>query len=231
VRRGNPELRPEVTDAFELGWQYRKDATFLSLTGFYRRSTDGFTDVLEVLPDGTLLTTRANLGTGNRLGVDAIINGRLAKQLSYNLSGTVQRWQLDADGLAGNFGEVSDVVASIRGSLTWQPTAKDYLQLSGNLQGRQLLPQGYRDSGGILNLGYRRKINDQLSLLVTGQNILDSARQEVVIRTPTFRDRLDLKVRARSVMLGLSYNFGGNGGRRRPDQGFEFDPGATSAAQ
>jgi outer membrane receptor protein involved in Fe transport len=231
VRRGNPELRPEVTDAFELGWQYRKDATFLSLTGFYRRSKDGFTDVLELLPDGTLLTTRANLGTGDRLGLDAIINGRLAKQLSYNLSGTVQRWQLDADGLGGVFGEVSDVVASVRGSLTWQPTSKDYLQLSGNFQGRQLLPQGYRDGGGILNLGYRRKINDQLSLLVTGQNILDTARQEIVIRTPTFRDRLDLKVRARSVMLGLSYNFGGTSGRRRPDQGFDFDPGASSVGQ
>ena len=230
IRRGNPKLKPEVTDAFELGLQYRKDATFLSLTGFYRRSKDGFTDVLEVLGDGTLLTTRANLGSGSRLGVDAIVNGRLTKTLNYNLSATVQRWELDADGLGG-FEKVSDVVGSARGSLTWQPTPKDYLQLSANWQGRQLLPQGYREGGAIVNFGYRRKVDEQLSLLVTGQNILDSASQKVVIRTPSFRDRVDFKVRARAVFVGLSYNFGGNSGRRRPDQGFDFDPGATSVGQ
>jgi outer membrane receptor protein involved in Fe transport len=230
VRRGNPNLKPEVTDAFELGWQYRKDATFLSLTGFYRRSKDGFTEIVEVLGDGSLLSTRANLGSGNRVGVDAIVNGRLAKQLTYNLSGTLQRWELDPDGL-GDFEQVSDVVGSVRGSLTWQPTPKDYLQLSGNWQGKQLLPQGYRTGGPIVNLGYRRKVNDQLSLLLSGQNIFDSARQELVIRTPTFRDRLDLKVRARAFFAGLSYNFGGSSGKRRPEPGFDFDPGATNAGQ
>jgi outer membrane receptor protein involved in Fe transport len=229
VRRGNPELKPEVTDAFELGWQYRKDATFLSLTGFYRRSKDGFTDVLSLIDDGVLLTSRANLGSGERLGVDAIVNGRLAKQLTYNLSGTVQRWTLDADGLGG-FGEVSDVVGSVRGSMTWQPTAKDFVQLSGNWQGKQLLPQGYRNLGPIVNFGYRRKVNEQLSLLVTGQDILGTARQKIVIRTPSFRDTLDFKVNARALFLGLSYNFGGTNGRRRPE-GFDFDPGATSVGQ
>lgn len=230
VRRGNPTLKPEVTDAFELGWQYRKDATFLSLTPFYRRSKDGLTDIVEVLADGTLLTSRANLGRGERLGVDAIVNGRLSKKLTYNLSGTLQRWELDADGAGGTFEEVSDVVGSARGSLTWQPNANDYVQLSANWPGRQLIAQGYRDLGPIVNLGYRRKINDKFSLLVTGQDILGTARQKVVIKTPTLRDRLDFKVNARALFLGLSWNFGGNG-RRRQDERFDFDPGATSVGQ
>jgi outer membrane receptor protein involved in Fe transport len=229
-RRGNPLLKPETTDAFELSWQYRKDATFLSLTGFYRRSKDGFTDIVEALGDGVLLTTRANLGSGNRLGVDAIVNGRLGKKLNYNLSGTVQRVQLDPDGLGG-FGEVSDVIASARANLTWQPTAKDYFQVNGSYSGRQLLPQGYRMAGGIVNVGYRRKVNDKLSLLMTGQNVLDTAKQTIVIRTPILRDRLEQRVRGRVIQFGLSYNFGGTSNKRRQDPAFDFDPSATAVGQ
>jgi outer membrane receptor protein involved in Fe transport len=229
VRRGNPELKPETTDAYELAWQYRKDATFLSLTSFYRRQNDGFTDLVETLADGTLLTTRANLASGNRLGVDAILNGRLSKQLSYNLSGTVQRVELDT-GLLG-FEEVADTVASGRANVTWQPSPNDFFQVNGSYSGRQPLPQGYRLSGGVLNFGYRRKINDRFSLLLTGQNVLDTARQVVVIRTPVLRDRLEQKVQGRLIMAGFSWNFGGTSNRRRPDQGFDFDPSATSVAQ
>lgn len=230
IRRGNPNLKPEVTDAFETALQYRKDATFISLTGFYRRSKDMFTDILETLPDGVLLTTRANLGRGRRIGVDAIVNGRLSKALNYNLSGTVQRMELDPDGIGGTFAEVSGVVGSVRGSVNFNPSPKDFLQLTGNYQGKQLLPQGYRLGGGVINVGYRRKINDQLSLLVTGQNILDSARQEIVIRTPSFRDRLKFEVKGRSIMFGLAYNFGQGNNRRRQD-GFDFDPSAGSVPQ
>lgn len=231
IQRGNPNLKPEVTDAFETSLQYRKDATFLSLTGFYRRSRDMFTEILQTLPDGVLLTTRANLGRGSRLGADAIINGRLSKTLNYQMSGTVQRMELDPRGIAGTFGKVSGVVASVRGSVNFQPSPKDFLQISGNYQGKQLIPQGYRLGGGIVNVGYRRKINDQLSLLVTGQNILDSARQEIVIRTPSFRDRLKFKVRGRAVLLGLAYNFGQGNGRKRQDDRFDFDPSAGSVGQ
>jgi outer membrane receptor protein involved in Fe transport len=230
VRSGNPNLKPEITDAFEISLQYRKDATFISLTPFYRRSTDGFTDIVEVLPDGTLLTTRANLGKGNRLGLDAIVNGRLSKRLTYNLSGTVQRWTLDADGSRNMFDEVSDLVGSARGSVTWQPNAKDHLQLSGNWSGKHLLAQGYRTLGPIVNLGYRHKINEQMSLSLTGQDIFGTARQKVVIRTPFVRDELMFKVGARAFFLGLTYNFGGNG-RRRQDERFDFDPSATSVGQ
>jgi hypothetical protein len=126
---------------------------------------------------------------------------------------------------------VSGVVASVRGSVNWQPSPKDYLQISGNYGGKQLIPQGYRLGGGIVNVGYRRKIDEQLSLLVTGQNILDSAKQEIVIRTPSFRDRLEFRVRGRAVLFGLAYNFGQGNGKRRADDRFDFDPSAGSVGQ
>jgi hypothetical protein len=78
----------------------------------------------------------------------------------------------------------------------------------------------------VLNLGYRRKVNDRLSLLVTGQNVLDSAKQVAVFETPTLRDRFTQRGTGQVVLLGLSYNLGGQTGRKKQEPGFDFQGGA-----
>ncbi|HWH22506.1 MAG TPA: TonB-dependent receptor, partial [Allosphingosinicella sp.] len=172
LRRGNPFLLPEVTDAFELAWQRRQGGTFYSVTGFYRRSSGGVTDILSDVGNGIFLTSRANLATAKRAGVELIANGKLSKTLSYNASGTLLWNEIDPR-LGGFFTPRSGATGNARANLSWQPTPKDFFQLNGFYSGKQLLPQGYRLSSGVLNLGYRRKIDERLSLLATAQNILD----------------------------------------------------------
>ena len=119
----------------------------------------------------------------------------------------------------------------MRGNLSWQPTPKDFFQLNAFYSGKQLLPQGHRRSGGVLNLGYRRKIHDRLSFLVTGQNVLDTASQVTVFETPTIRDRFTQRGTGRIVLLGLSYNLGSQGERRRPEPAFDFQQGGGETPQ
>jgi hypothetical protein len=52
--------------------------------------------------------------------------------------------------------------------------------------------------------------------------VLDSAKQVVVFDTPTLRDRFEQKGTGRVILLGLTYNIGGQGNRRRPEPGFDF---------
>jgi outer membrane receptor protein involved in Fe transport len=220
-RRGNPFLLPEVTDSLELGLQHRKSGTFYSLTGFYRRSTGGVTDIVSDIGDGVFLTTRANLATATRVGAELVANGRITPELSYNASATLLWHEIDP-----RIGGVSDpqsiTTGSVRANLSWQPTPRDFFQVNAAYAGRQLLPQGYRESGAVLNLGYRRKVNDRLSLLLTAQDVLDSARQEVVFESPDLRDRIEQRGVGRIVFFGISYNFGGTTGRQRQEQGFDF---------
>jgi outer membrane receptor protein involved in Fe transport len=231
LRRGNPFLLPEVTDSFELGLQHRKSGTFYSATAFYRRSTDGVTDVISDVGGGVFLTTRANLATATRVGMELIANGRISPKLSYNASATLQWHEIDP-----RIGGVSDpqsiTTGTIRANLSWQPTPEDFFQLNANYSGRQIFPQGYRESGPVLNLGYRRKVNDRLSLLVTAQDVLDSARQEIVFDTPNLRDRTTQRGPGRIVFVGISYNLRGTTGRQRQEPGFEFQqPGGTDTPQ
>jgi outer membrane receptor protein involved in Fe transport len=230
IRRGNPFLLPEITDSFEAGWQHRKAGTFYALTAFYRRSRGGVTDILSDLGGGVFLTTRANLATAERVGVELIANGKLSKTLSYNASGTFL-WN-EIDPRVGNVSAPrSGTTGTARINLNWQPAPKDFFQLNATYSGNQLLPQGFRKSGGILNLGYRRKVSDTLSLLVTGQNVLDTARQVTVFETPALRDRFVQTGTGRVILFGLSYTLGGQSGKRRPEPGFDFQGGGDPPPQ
>lgn len=224
VRRGNPALLPEITDSFEAGWQSRKGGTFYSATAFYRTSRGGVTDVVSDLGNGSFLTTRANLASTQRAGVELIANGKFSKTLSYSASATILWNEIDA-----RIGTVrtprSGTTWTLRGNLSWQPTPNDFFQLSGFANGDQLIAQGYRRSGGVLNLGYRRKLDERFSFVLTAQNVLDSAKFTTVIDAPGIRDRIEQRGAGRIVLVGITYNMGQN--RRRQDPGFDFDQGGA----
>ena len=120
--------------------------------------------------------------------------------------------------------------ASGRANLSWQPTPRDFLQLNATYSGSQLLPQGYRRSNAVLNLGYRHKLNERFSFLLTGQNVLDSARQVVVFKTPTLQDKITQTGMGRVLLAGITYNFGGQNGRQK-DPAFDFQQGGGDTAQ
>ncbi|MBU4432851.1 MAG: TonB-dependent receptor [Alphaproteobacteria bacterium] len=223
-RAGNPDLKPQVTDSYELGWQYRQGQAYYLATAYYRQSAKGVTDVVRDLGGGVLLTTKENLGQSRNGGLELVANGRLTPKLTYNLSGNLFWNEIDAANL-GFANTRSGTSASGRASLNWQVTPADFLQISGFTSGRRLTPQGYREPVQMLNLGYRRKVSDKLSFVVTVQDALDTFRDAVITDTPTLRDRTERMPRIRSVFFGLTYSFGG--AKPKP-QGFDFDTGAAT---
>lgn len=215
LRRGNPDLEPEITDSFEAMWQLRSNGTFYSVTGFYRTSEGGVTDVAQDLGGGVVLVTRENLASNDRIGAEFLANGKLGDTLTYNVSGSVYRNDISTPGYA----DQSGTTGTVRGSLNWQATPEDFFQLNGFWIGEQVQAQGAREPFGTLNLGYRHKFNDNFSLTVTGSNILDSAEQKVRTDTATFNDRTRVQFGQPVWFVGFSYSFGA--GQRRPE-GFDF---------
>jgi len=220
-RQGNPNLKPQITDSYELGWQFRKGQTYYLATAYFRDTRDSVTDVVSDLGNGVLLTSRANLGKSRSGGLELVANGRLTPKLTYNLSGNLFWNEIDAANL-GFTGDRSGTALSGRANLNWQATPKDFFQLNAFSSGKRLTPQGHREPFKMLNLGYRRKVNDKLSFVVTAQDVLDSFEDVVVVDTPALRDRTRRTANIRSVFFGFSYAFGG--GKPRPEQ-FDFSAG------
>lgn len=225
LRQGNPNLEPEITDNYEVGYQFRQGPTFVLATLFYAQSQDGVTEVVRELPDGILLTTQENLSERRRFGLELALNGRLTNTLTYNLSGLTTWNEIDVRTTAFT-GTRDGTSTGGRFSLNWTPTDKDFFQLTGFVSGDQLLAQGTREMGSSLNVGYRRKVTDRLSLVFTGQNVLDSMRQVVTVETPDLRERTERKFMPRAYFVGFSYALGETAGSRRQRPEFEFDQGA-----
>jgi outer membrane receptor protein involved in Fe transport len=219
---GNPDLKPQITDSFELGYQYRKSGTIYLATAYYRDGRDAVNDIFRDLGNGQILQTKENIGAFRSAGLELVANGRLPGKLRYNVSGNLLWSEIDATDLGFGAGRRSVYTASGRASLDWQPTDKDFFQLQGYLYGKRLLSQGYSEPQGMVNLGYRHKFDNKLSGVVTVQDIFALSKFDSLIDTPAFRERTIGAPKNRAVFVGVSYAFGG--GKPR-DQGFDFGSG------
>lgn len=223
LRAGNPDLKPQVTNAYELGWQYRKGPNSYLATAYFRDSADVVTDVVEDRGGGLLLTTRENLGKSRNGGLELVTNGKLTPKLSYNVSANAFWNQIDAGNL-GFVGKRSGTTLSGRANLNWQATPKDFFQLNAFTSGKRLTPQGHREPISLINVGYRRKVTDKLNFVVTVNDVTDSFRDAVVVDTPLLRERAERTANVRAAFFGFTYALGG--GKPRPEQ-FDFGGGAV----
>ncbi|MDQ8029326.1 MAG: outer membrane beta-barrel family protein [Brevundimonas sp.] len=218
-RAGNPDLEPQETDSFEFSWQRRVNQSFYGATLYYRDTQNAFTPVISDIGNGVLLTRTENLGARTATGVELVANGRLHPTLRYNASVNLFRQEIDASNLVGGVSSEGEVVSG-RVSLNWQPTAEDFVQLSGIWTGEQLLAQGTRESAQLINLGYRRKLTETLSLQLTVRDLLDESKDITTYDTATFTDRTERVFGGRVGFIGLTWNFGGPA--RQQDPQFDF---------
>ncbi|HEX8662361.1 MAG TPA: outer membrane beta-barrel family protein, partial [Brevundimonas sp.] len=225
LRSGNPDLEPQETDSFEVMWQIRAGQTFYQATAYFRDTSGAFTDVVNDLGGGVLLTRPENLGARRDMGVELVANGRLHSTLRYNASVNVFQQEIDAAGIPGGQDSSATVVTG-RGNLNWQPTADDFLQIAGVWQGESLQAQGTREAGGMINLGYRRKLTEKLAFQATVRDLFDNFGDVTTFETPTFRDRTERTFGGRAWYVGLTYAFG-SGPRRPQDPQFDFSAAPT----
>lgn len=221
---GNPELRPQETDAFELAYDTRKGASSISATIFYRELHNAIAQVVRDQGDGVLLFTQDNLGNVRRAGLALVGKRPLGSKISLNLSGEAYWTELPVSALG--FGEVrSGYVVSGRGSLSWTPTTGDFFQIDGRLSGKKITPQGSIQPIGVISLGYRRKLSPSLFVNATLQDVLNSNRQKLNYASPTMNYRRTVDGVGRMAALTLTYNFGG--GTKKPrDPSFDFSGSA-----
>jgi len=224
---GNPDLKPQFTDSVEAGWQYRKDQTFYSATLFRRDSRDAVTTYTQRLADGRLYNRRANLADSLATGLEMSANGKLAKSLTYSMSGAWVWTRIDAD-LAALTGQAGDNLHRSGGALggrlalTWQPTPKDTLQVNTQITAPRLTVQGESLATGLMSLGYRHKFDDNLAGFVNIQDIFNTSRFGSRIDTPTLRTRTEFEIDSRVIWLGLAWTFSKGAAAKPREPGFEF---------
>ena len=167
---GNPLLRPEFTNNYELGYSTTvKQKVNLNFTAFVRNTTGAIQTVRVPLPDslnpnriqGALLSTFRNAGTENAYG-GSLFAGANTGKLSLNGSVDVYYAVLrnnDESKLYNSSNQGTVVNARAFGSYD---LGKNYsLQLFGFYRGQQVQLQGYQSGFGIYSLSLQKSFAEK----------------------------------------------------------------------
>jgi outer membrane receptor protein involved in Fe transport len=220
LRAGNPNLAPEDTWSYELGYNATTNAITYGATAYYRSDRNSVTDVIQPVSADVVLATKTNLPRSRSAGVEFTANGKLVRDLSYNLSGNLFSTQIDATSL-GAPGLKSTTGLNLKASFDWRPTKLDTAQISFTRSDKRLTPQGYISAINLVNLGYKRELRPDLSLVVTVSDLFDGQRLSRIITTPQLSDTYQRYQVGRIAYLGVVYTFGGP--KKAKGSGFEYD--------
>jgi outer membrane cobalamin receptor len=133
---GNPLLRPEVADQFEIGVERHGATTMAQLTPFVRFTRDPIRPLKAVTGSGLATTSLQNLHRTRAAGTDASVRAQVGVATA-TLSGSV--YHMLTEGLAYRS---NGVYATARVNLDVRLADRTTLQLYGYRRGTQVVEQG-----------------------------------------------------------------------------------------
>ena len=211
---GNPYLRPELTDNFELGLSVPVKSVYLNMTAFARLTNNSIESVRFTDGDGIITTTFQNIGRQEAYGVNLFGNVTLFSKwqigggfdafyayLTNNGSGTV-------DNIARQSNSGVVVMGRLHSSLQlgngWG------IQGFGGMRGNQVQLQGTQGTFYMYNLGVKKDFkNKRGSIGLAGENFLTRTMNvRTILETPTFTQNNLMQMYNRGVRLTFDYRFG-----------------------
>jgi ferric enterobactin receptor len=226
--QGNPNLKPEYTDSYELGFQQSGRLGSVQVTPFWRHSTQAIRPILSIDANGFSITRAQNLATANHYGAD--VNGSLRLGSTVNAFGgfSVFKMVVDATNVAAGL-STNTVTWSARGNATWKVDPKTDLQVFGMYRAPLRAVTGRFGAFSMTNLSLRRKLDgDKSSLSLRLSDPFDMMGFRMTSDRDQFYQVTHNKWGARAAYLTFNYNFGHAPRIRapRPDQnqGGDGDP-------
>jgi outer membrane receptor protein involved in Fe transport len=206
ITQGNPQLDPEMTDNYELGYSTFIKNTTLNFTGFYRNSTGSIQPIRTVREDGVIFTTYENIGHEQAVGTNIFFNINLGSKVSLNGGSDIYYSMLDNGLGTENDGFV--VSGRLMGNYT---LPKDWqIQLFSFARGRQVQLQGTSGGFAMYGLNFNKQFNDKKGSIGFGaENFLMKEfkiKNEIV--TPAISQSSINAMRNTNFKVNFSYRIG-----------------------
>ncbi len=195
---GNPELLPENTDAFEIGYNTFIKGVVLNASTYYRVTNDVIENILDVDNSGVSFTTYQNLGKRETIGVNGFASATVKKVLT--LRGGFDLLSYEGEGII-------DGRRISRQAWEWRfnmgstlKFGKGYtIQVFGFYNSPRQTLQGSRGNFSMLSIGFQKEFTKRTSLGINafrpfrralafpneleGANFSQTSIREVVIRS------------------------------------------------
>ncbi len=213
IEFGNPDLKPEYSNAFELSHLKTWPEHTLSTMLYYRTTNNVIQTVNYVATVGKYdikYITSMNITNAQAAGMEIMLKDRFFKTLDLTSTFNLYYNHLDAFEYVGNqyaathsMGWSGRVIANV--------TFPDGFagQISGGYQSRRNIAQGESLPVWGMDAGIRKTLlNRHLMINITVRDILNTRMYRDVTSGYNFCDYSEYKTNARSIGLVITYNFG-----------------------
>jgi outer membrane cobalamin receptor len=206
VRIGNPALKPEYIDSYEMGYQTTISNSVFSTELYYRVNHNKVERVRSVYDQNITLHSIENVGTDYSFGSELLLNMNLIKIWNVNLTANLYDYWIEGILYGESFS---------RESFNWSTQLSNNIKLIGyfNLQinARYNSPtvssQGRREGFFISDIAIKKEfLNRSLSLTLQIRDILKTGKYEFTSQGKDFYTYNHFTRESPVVMLNIRYN-------------------------
>ncbi len=208
--QGNPNLDPEYTNNYEVGYSTFIKGTTLNFSGFMRNTRGSIQSFREVISGDTILTTYRNLGKEDGYGLSTFANININNKFTLNGGGDIYYAVLDNNRSGADHASNEGWVWSGRLFGNYSLPKNWAVQFFGFYRGNRVSLQGSQGGFGTYSLGIRKEFNEKkASIGVAAENFFTSSMKiKSETHTPTIDQYNVNTMRNMSVRLTFSYRIG-----------------------
>ncbi len=205
IRSGNPDLNPEFTNSYEIGYLKNWEKSSLYQGVYYRQTVDVIQRVSTVEGDGITFTRPQNLSARDAYGVEANISKDITNWWRVNLNGNFYR----ATTYGSAFGEaMSSDTYSMNSRLNSRITFLKNVnyQLNVNYRAPEETPQGRTKSMYSIDMAFNKDImKGKGTITFSVSDLLNSRKWRSETFGSNFYSDSEFQWRARQFMATFSY--------------------------
>jgi len=230
-RQGNPNLKPEYIDSWELGYQKRIFESLISLEGYYRIVNNKITRIRTLQEDGKFLHTFQNLNKDYSLGMELMINTQPVKWFNLNLTGNLYNYRLEGN-VADEEVDTESTNWNGRLNAVFKLPKEFSFQLNGMYYGPSVTAQGESEGFFMTNLALKKEFfENHLSLTFSVRDLFSTGKHDFTSSGTGFYSHDYFDRDAPIVSLNLSWRISdynrqmdrnGNGNGAEPDMESDF---------
>ncbi|MDH4092679.1 MAG: TonB-dependent receptor family protein [Cyclobacteriaceae bacterium] len=212
---GNPNLRPEYTHAYEVGYllEWSKGSVLSSV--YHRHRTDVIQRITEIQEDGVARIMPINLAKQNAYGIEFNLSYDILPWWKFNTSANFFR--AITEGVYQEEDLFSDTY-SWRNRTTSKMTFFGNLdfQVSFNYRAPQVTTQGKRLSSYSIDLGLSRDVLNGKGTITAGvRDLMNSNKRRYIIDTQGYNSNSEFQWRQRQFTVSFSYRLNRDKERQR----------------
>ncbi len=204
---GNPNLKPEIINAYEIAFNNGTTKLNFTTSLFYRHSVNAIRSFYTQQPNGAILNMPMNIGNTDNYGIESMIVGKPFRFYDYNLSATVFEQKINANNIISD-GLVSGINWSGKLINNFNLNNASKLQIMANYISPKTTPQGENFSMYNVDLGLQEKIgksNFKLNFIIV--DVFNTLKSGYNNQTTNFLIYRTAKSDTRAFMITLAYSF------------------------